>query len=66
MVTKNLDLKFPFETKTIEFKQILNDGDKSESWLKSVVAFSNTNGGHLFVGVKDNGESIGLPKELVN
>ena len=66
MVTKNLDLKFPFETKTIEFKQILNDGDKSESWLKSVVAFSNTNGGHLFVGVKDNGEAIGLPKELVN
>ena len=30
------------------------------AWLKSVVAFCNTEGGTILIGVKDNGEIVGL------
>jgi predicted HTH transcriptional regulator len=30
------------------------------AWLKSVVAFCNTEGGRIFIGVKDDGEVIGF------
>lgn len=30
------------------------------AWLKSVVAFCNTEGGSILIGVKDNGEILGL------
>jgi predicted HTH transcriptional regulator len=33
------------------------------AWLKSVVAFFNTNGGRLLIGVGDNGDIIGLDKD---
>ena len=31
-----------------------------KSWLKSVSAFANTEGGSLFYGVNDEGEIVGL------
>ena len=31
-----------------------------KSWLKSVSAFANTDGGSLFYGVNDEGEIVGL------
>jgi hypothetical protein len=33
------------------------------AWLKSVVAFCNTDGGRILIGVKDNGEILGLDSD---
>lgn len=49
------------ETKTLEFKETL-----SNSFLKTVSAFSNYEGGTVLFGVDDNGETVGVgdPKQL--
>jgi hypothetical protein len=61
------------ESKNVEFKQTLrhdvaNKGIKEkaleEAVLKNVVAFLNTDGGFLFIGIKDNGEITGVDNEL--
>jgi len=60
------------ETKSIEFKQTLSlDIKKStkekyieESALKTVVAFMNTDGGTLLIGIADSGEIIGIEAEV--
>ncbi len=45
----------PFETERIEFKEIfVND------IYKEVIAFANTDGGTIYVGVKNDGQAIGL------
>lgn len=43
------------ESNRIEFKRVLRDKD-----LKEVIAFLNTNGGYIYVGIGDNGEVIGI------
>lgn len=43
------------ETETVELKRILTDGLEKE-----VVAFLNTVGGQIIIGVDDNGEVVGL------
>lgn len=43
------------ESKSIEYKEKLTD-----SFLKTVSAFSNYEGGCIYFGVKDNGEEIGV------
>lgn len=43
------------ENSTTEFKQVYTDDIK-----KSVVAFANTNGGKLYIGISDDGNVIGL------
>jgi len=56
------------ETPTLEFKSSLRwnihknafDKDIENSVLKTIVAFCNTKGGELLIGVKDNGEILGL------
>lgn len=45
------------ESKTIEFKVEL---PKNSKIAKTAIAFSNTGGGKLFIGIKDNGEVVGL------
>ena len=45
------------ETETIEFKTKVNHPDKI---VKEIVAFANTKGGKLLIGVGDNGEILGL------
>lgn len=45
------------ESNTLEFKR---DASSLESLLKSVVAFANTAGGIILVGVEDNGDISGL------
>jgi ATP-dependent DNA helicase RecG len=43
------------ESEKVELKQITNDNIKKE-----IIAFANSKGGTIYVGVEDNGEVIGL------
>ena len=43
---------FSGESKNIEYKIILPD--KSEKYVKTIVAFANTQGGKLIVGVENS------------
>ena len=60
------------ESKTLEFKQTfslnIHTGIKDEnirkSSLKTIVAFLNTDGGNLLIGVGDEGNVIGLGEEM--
>lgn len=60
------------ESKTVEFKQTLSvevKTDKREKYiekmvLKTLVAFLNTDGGILLVGVSDNKDIIGIQSEI--
>jgi hypothetical protein len=62
------------ESKHIEFKETFSLDVKSqtkekhieESALKTVVAFLNSDGGNLLVGVRDDGDIAGLTPELEN
>ena len=47
------------ECSAYDFKEIL-ERKKVKSWLKSVSAFANTDGGSLFYGVNDDGVIVGL------
>src|SRR5665648_433866 len=51
------------ESFTVEFKESKNKLNKNV--YESVCAFLNRNGGHLFLGVKDNGDIIGVDKDSV-
>ena len=50
------------ETATVVLKQ-----DYAESIRKDIIAFANTSGGTIYVGVRDNGEVIGIasPDQIV-
>jgi hypothetical protein len=60
------------ESKTLEFKQTFSlnthtckkDKDLEKSSLKTVVAFLNTEGGGLLIGVDDKGNITGLREEM--
>ena len=43
------------ESSSVELKSIVNDDFKKE-----VIAFANTNGGEIYVGVDDNGVVVGV------
>ena len=45
------DTLFSGESKNIEYKVTLPD--KSEKYMKTIVAFANTQGGKLIVGVEE-------------
>ena len=51
------DTLFSGESKNIEYKVTLPD--KSEKYMKTIVAFANTQGGRLIVGVDDKTHQIG-------
>lgn len=52
------------ESKTLEFKAALSS--KSESYLKTVVAFANTDGGRLIFGIDDKSRQVvGVEKDDV-
>ena len=48
------------EDKTLEYKRDLS----SKSVLKTLVAFANTAGGMLIIGVEDNGKILGITDPL--
>ena len=50
------------ESKTLELKAQL---PKHEQIAKTVVAFANTSGGKLIIGVNDNREAIGVQEETI-
>jgi hypothetical protein len=55
------------ESDRVEFKAFVpphRSDDKAVELLETVVAFANAGGGSLFVGVSDNGEILGLEREL--
>ena len=47
------------ECSAYDFKEMV-ERRKVKSWLKSVSAFANTDGGSLFYGVNDDGVIVGL------
>ncbi len=51
------------ESKTIEFKEYIL---KYENLIKTIVSFSNRSGGKLIIGIKDNGEILGLNNDEIN
>jgi len=50
------------ENKRVEFKEQL---PKNESIVKTVIAFSNTSGGKLIVGINDNREVLGIQEDNI-
>ena len=53
------------ENTKYEFKAVLNQ-DNPVKWAKTIVAYANTEGGYLFVGVSDEGEAFGLSVDEVD
>ena len=51
------------EGHTTEFKKSRTDITKDV--YESVCAFSNRDGGHVFLGIKDNGEILGIEPDFV-
>ena len=47
------------ESEVLELKEKYTD-----NIIKDFVLFLNTNGGEIYVGIKDNGEILGIPKEI--
>jgi hypothetical protein len=55
------------ESQSLEFKEWLPiTGDKPKRWElhRAVVAFANTKGGTILIGVNDNGEIVGIDHNL--
>ena len=59
-----MDTMFSGESKSIDYKVTLPD--KSEKYMKTIVAFANTQGGKLIVGVDDKThEIVGVENEIL-
>lgn len=52
------------ENRTIEFKKSTNDITKDV--YETVCSFSNRDGGHIFLGVKDDGTVLGIAPEYID
>ena len=52
------------ESYMVEFKKSTTDITKDV--YDSVCAFSNRNGGHIFLGIKDNGQILGIPPDYID
>lgn len=48
------------ESKTLEFKENITDG-----LINSVVAFANTTGGKILIGISDNGDVKGIDENNI-
>ena len=59
-----MDTMFSGESKSIEYKVTLPD--KSEKYMKTIIAFANTQGGKLIVGIDDKThEIVGVTNEIL-
>lgn len=52
------------ESATVEFKKSTNEITKDV--YDTVCSFSNRDGGHIFLGVEDNGSIIGIAPEALD
>ena len=52
------------ESHVVEFKKSTTDITKDV--YESVCAFSNRDGGHIFLGVKDNGKILGIQPDHID
>ena len=59
-----LELIYGGENITVEFKKSRTEVTKDV--YETVCAFSNRDGGHIFLGVKDNGEIVGIEEDKVD
>lgn len=59
-----LELIHGGENLTVEFKKSRTEVTKDV--YETVCAFSNRDGGHIFLGVKDNGEIIGIEEDKID
>ena len=59
-MTRTIPMK---ETLTIEFKSDLKKYGEDASLFEDVVAFANTEGGDLYLGVEDDGTITGVHRE---
>lgn len=59
-----LELIHSGENITVEFKKSRTEVTKDV--YETVCAFSNRDGGHIFLGVKDNGEILGIEEDKVD
>ena len=59
-----MDLILGGENICVEFKKSATEVTKDV--YETVCAFSNRDGGHIFLGVKDNGEILGIREDLVD
>lgn len=59
-----LDLIRGGESITVEFKKSRTEVTKDV--YETVCSFSNRDGGHLFLGVKDNGEILGIEEDKID
>lgn len=58
-----LDIIRKGENETVEFKQELDDKIHSKEFLETVVAFANSKGGRIFMGVSDNCNIVGFRED---
>jgi predicted HTH transcriptional regulator len=49
------------EGKTVEFKR---DFSSPQNIIKTIIAFANSAGGELFVGIEDNGKVVGIKNDI--
>lgn len=54
-----------YESLTVEFKSEWNEKKDGERIKRTIVAFANTVGGDLYIGVNDEGEPVGLENPAV-
>ena len=57
MAKKRKSLKIPPESTTVEWKESLSE---TKEIITSISAFSNTEGGEIFVGISRTGKPIGV------
>ncbi len=59
-----LELIHGGENITVEFKKSRTEVTKDV--YETVCAFSNRDGGHIFLGVKDNGDILGIEEDKID
>lgn len=56
-----------FENREHEYKlKLESNSEKVEKWAKTIAGFANTYGGYIFVGVSNDGDTVGLKKNEVD
>ncbi len=59
--------KLKFENQENEYKlKLERNQDESEKWMKSIVGFSNAEGGVIYVGVSNEGAAVGLTRNEID